>query len=100
MKSLLLSVSWMLSSYLISGSNARADDWGCQVILCLSSPGGPTQYAECRPPSRNYGARLPRAIHSQHAAVSGFTVPGPAMSHIIAMIAFGFRAVMAPAASR
>lgn len=36
--------------YLISVSNARADNWGCQVILCLSNPGGPTQYAECRPP--------------------------------------------------
>ena len=37
-------------SYLNSGQNAHADDWGCQVILCLSNPGGPMQYAECRPP--------------------------------------------------
>ncbi|MBU9597614.1 hypothetical protein [Burkholderia multivorans] len=29
---------------------ARADDWGCQVILCLSNPGGPEQYAQCVPP--------------------------------------------------
>jgi len=29
---------------------ARADDWGCQVILCLSNPGGPEQYSECVPP--------------------------------------------------
>ncbi|VWB63236.1 hypothetical protein BLA23254_02933 [Burkholderia lata] len=29
---------------------AHADDWGCQVILCLSSPGGPEQYSECVPP--------------------------------------------------
>jgi len=36
--------------YTISERSARADDWGCQVILCLSNPGGPTQYAECRPP--------------------------------------------------
>lgn len=36
--------------YLISERDARADDWGCQVILCLSNPGGPTQFAECRPP--------------------------------------------------
>lgn len=36
--------------YLVFDGKARADDWGCQVILCLSNPGGPTQYAECRPP--------------------------------------------------
>jgi hypothetical protein len=28
---------------------APADDWGCQVILCLSNPGGPEQYSECVP---------------------------------------------------
>jgi len=38
------------SLYPNSGQSARADEWGCQVILCLSNPGGPTQYAECRPP--------------------------------------------------
>ena len=26
---------------------AHAQDWGCQVLLCLANPGGPTQYAEC-----------------------------------------------------
>lgn len=36
--------------YLVFDSKARADEWGCQVILCLSNPGGATQYAECRPP--------------------------------------------------
>ncbi|WP_132082027.1 hypothetical protein [Sinorhizobium americanum] len=45
-------------SYLIPASNARADDWGCQVILCLSNPGGPMQYAACRPPIQ----RLWRAL--------------------------------------
>jgi hypothetical protein len=29
---------------------AAASDWGCQVLLCLSNPGGPTQYAACVPP--------------------------------------------------
>jgi hypothetical protein len=29
---------------------ACASDWGCQVLLCLSNPGGPTQYAACVPP--------------------------------------------------
>lgn len=40
----------LASFYLVFDGKARADDWGCQVILCLSNPGGPTQYAECRPP--------------------------------------------------
>ncbi|MGI8397495.1 hypothetical protein ACRYWZ_14025 [Agrobacterium deltaense] len=59
----LLSVSLMLPSYLISGSNARADDWGCQVILCLSNPGGATQFAECRPPIQ----KLWRALAKGHS---------------------------------
>lgn len=35
---------------IVAPAMARADDWGCQVILCLSNPGGPEQYAECVPP--------------------------------------------------
>ncbi|AYJ84663.1 hypothetical protein D3Y57_00755 (plasmid) [Sphingomonas paeninsulae] len=29
---------------------ADASDWGCQVVLCLATPGSPTKYAECVPP--------------------------------------------------
>ena len=29
---------------------ARASDWGCQVVLCLATPGSPTTYAACVPP--------------------------------------------------
>ena len=29
---------------------ALASDWGCQVVLCLATPGSPTHYAECVPP--------------------------------------------------
>ncbi|CAN7693947.1 hypothetical protein [Paraburkholderia terricola] len=36
-------------SILVPGT-ARAGDWDCQVILCLSNPGGPEQYGECVPP--------------------------------------------------
>jgi hypothetical protein len=28
----------------------HADDWGCQVLLCLSNPRGPEQYSACVPP--------------------------------------------------
>lgn len=49
--------------YLISGFSARANDWGCEVILCLSNPGGPTQYADCRPPIK----KLWRELAKGHA---------------------------------
>jgi hypothetical protein len=29
---------------------AYASDWGCQVVLCLATPGSPTTYAACVPP--------------------------------------------------
>jgi hypothetical protein len=29
---------------------AMASDFGCQVLLCLSNPGGPMQYAACVQP--------------------------------------------------
>jgi hypothetical protein len=67
MKSLLVgivcAVTGCVPIYLISKSHARADDWGCQVILCLSNPGGPTQFTECRPPIR----RLWRALAKGHS---------------------------------
>ena len=27
-----------------------ADEWGCEVLLCLSNPAGPTALKECEPP--------------------------------------------------
>lgn len=35
---------------LLAASSARASDWGCQVLLCLSNPAGPTAVAACVPP--------------------------------------------------
>jgi hypothetical protein len=29
---------------------ACASDWGCQVVLCLATPGSPTKYVQCVPP--------------------------------------------------
>jgi hypothetical protein len=31
---------------------AHADDWGCQVALCMSNPAGPTAVAQCIEPMR------------------------------------------------
>ncbi|MFL9989334.1 hypothetical protein [Paraburkholderia sediminicola] len=47
---------WSTARALCAGASifapglAHADDWGCQVLLCLSSPGGPEQYSACVPP--------------------------------------------------
>jgi hypothetical protein len=47
---------WALALTLFAGTSvlapgvAHADDWGCQVLLCLSNPGGPEQYGACVPP--------------------------------------------------
>jgi hypothetical protein len=37
---------------------ARADDWGCQVLLCVANPGGPEQYSQCVPPIEKLWAAL------------------------------------------
>lgn len=43
----------LLAAALLTGSvstPAAASDWGCEVLLCLASPGSPTQYAACVAP--------------------------------------------------
>jgi hypothetical protein len=53
----------LASFHLVFDGKARADEWGCKVILCLSNPVGPTQYAECRPPIE----KLWRALAKGHS---------------------------------
>lgn len=56
MNTKLLSVAALCSS-LLTPMAARADDWGCQVLLCLSNPAGPMAVAACVPPiQRLYAA--------------------------------------------
>lgn len=64
-------------SYLNSGQNAHADDWGCQVILCLSNPGGPMQYAECRPPVQKLWRWLARGKSFPTCSGVGFQSSRP-----------------------
>lgn len=40
----------VLALYASAINTAKADDWGCQVLLCLSNPAGPEAVAECVPP--------------------------------------------------
>jgi hypothetical protein len=37
---------------------AHANDLGCQVLLCLSNPGGATQYGACIPPMTKLWQKL------------------------------------------
>ncbi len=49
-----------LAVFSLTVSNvARADEWGCKCIMCLSNPGGATEYSECVPPIE----RLWRHLH-------------------------------------
>lgn len=54
----LIVASAVLGTSIMVHGTARADDWGCQVILCLSNPGGPEQYGECVPPIERLWAAL------------------------------------------
>ncbi|WP_213762405.1 hypothetical protein [Caballeronia sp. dw_19] len=52
---------------------AHADDWGCQVLLCLSNPSGPEQYSGCVPPIE----KLWRALrHGDPFPTCGFGAGG------------------------
>lgn len=62
---------------LVFDSKARADDWGCQVILCLSNPGGPTQYAECRPPIQKLWRHLAKGRSFPTCSGVGFRSSRP-----------------------
>ena len=43
-------VGFALAAGLLFTTPAAASDWGCEVLLCLSNPGGPMQFAACVPP--------------------------------------------------
>lgn len=43
-------VGCALATTVFFAAPAAASDWGCQVLLCISNPGGPMQYAACVPP--------------------------------------------------
>lgn len=49
LKSLLAALPILVTGISVS-QVASADDWGCEVLLCLSDPRGPTTESECRPP--------------------------------------------------
>lgn len=42
-----LALALISAASIFAPSVAQASDWGCQVLLCLSNPGGPEQYSAC-----------------------------------------------------
>jgi len=54
------SAAFVIACAAAAPTPALADDgtWGCEVVLCLASPGGPTQYAACVPPIEQFWASL------------------------------------------
>jgi hypothetical protein len=73
----LSAVLLFLPVYTFSSSIARSDDWGCQVLLCISNPGGATQYAECRPPIERLWAHLSKGRSFPICNGVGFTATKP-----------------------
>ena len=54
-------LSWAIAACALSisvSTPARANDLGCQVLLCLSNPGGATQYGACVAPMAKLWQRL------------------------------------------
>jgi hypothetical protein len=56
-KSIFSIVAALLS---LQAGRAAADQWGCEVLLCLSNPAGPTAVAECKPPIHRLWRHLAR----------------------------------------
>lgn len=77
LKNIVFSILVTLPLYLIFTASARADDWGCQVILCLANPGGPTQYAECRPPIQKLWRELAKGHSFPTCSGVGFQSSRP-----------------------
>lgn len=50
---------------------AHADDWGCEVLLCLSDPRGPTTESECRPPIEKLWRHLAKGRSFPSCSLAG-----------------------------
>lgn len=49
---------------MLHSHQAKADDWPCEALLCLSNPGGATQYSQCVPPMQELWQWLSQPGHS------------------------------------
>ncbi len=67
----------VLAGYHIYDTDARADDWGCHVLLCISNPGGPTEFAACRPPISKLWKELAKGHSFPTCSGVGFKASRP-----------------------
>lgn len=51
-------IQCLLLAVLFSSSAAKADDWGCEVVMCLANPAGPMAASACVPPITRLFAAL------------------------------------------
>lgn len=58
MQRVTLSLAVLAMGTALRPTPARANDLGCQVLLCLSNPSGATQYAQCVAPMTKLWQRL------------------------------------------
>ena len=61
-RKVLIACSFVIIS--IIAPRAQADEWGCEVLLCLSNPNGPTAVKECEPPIHKLWIELAKPHHT------------------------------------
>lgn len=73
-KTILATIVAVFSLTITTGTNAG--DWGCKCILCLSNPGGATEFSECVPPIErlwhhlHWGGSFPSCDMGSNSGVS------------------------------
>ena len=50
--------NWLCASICCVASLSAHADWGCEVVLCLANPQGPTAVSECVPPIEKLWSEL------------------------------------------
>lgn len=61
----------MTAGFSMRGPAASADDWGCQVLLCLSDPRGPTTESACEAPISRLRRHLAKGRAFPACALAG-----------------------------
>ncbi|MDH2436860.1 hypothetical protein QCD60_30560 [Pokkaliibacter sp. MBI-7] len=72
----MIALAIMMGSAAITSQSAQASDWGCQVLLCLSDPRGPTTESECRPPIHKLWRELAKGHSFPSCAMAGSSDTG------------------------
>lgn len=62
-------------------TTAQASDWGCQCLLCLSDPRGPTTESECQPPIKKLWRQLAKGKPFPTCEMSGDSHANIGSSH-------------------